>query len=54
MKTDDNRDSEAVARIPKLVTIGNSFKLALYYFLRYKHDNINKTGKRKTCTRPLL
>jgi hypothetical protein len=34
MKTDDSRDSEAVARIPKLVTIGNSFKLPLHKFLK--------------------
>ena len=38
MKIDDNRDSEVVARITKLVTIDNSFKPALYYvFLKIQN-----------------
>ena len=40
-----------------MITRGNSFKLLLYYIFledtKY-NDDINKTGKRKTCTRPLL
>jgi hypothetical protein len=43
MKTDDNRDSEVVARITKLVTIGNSFKPTLYYIFKIQniYDDIN-------------
>jgi hypothetical protein len=54
MKTDDSRGNEAVARVAKLVTSGNSFKLVSSIVdIVVKEDGINKTGKRKTCTRPL-
>jgi hypothetical protein len=57
METADNRGNEAVARVTKLVTSGNnnSFKLVSSIVdIVVKEDGINKTRKRKTCTRALL
>jgi hypothetical protein len=54
MKTADNRGNEVIAMITRLVTRGNSFKLlSSIVDIVVKEDGINKTGKRKTCTRPL-
>ncbi len=54
METADNRGNEAVARVTILVTSGNSFKLVSSIVdIVIKEDGINKTRKRKTCTRPL-
>ena len=49
MKTDDNRDSEAVARITKLVTGGNnSFELDYAIFLEdIKYMTISTRQERK-------
>jgi hypothetical protein len=54
MKTDDSRGNKAIAMITKLVTSDNSFKLVSSIIdIVVKEDGINKTRKRKTCTRPL-
>ena len=54
MDTDDNRGNEAVARVTKLVTSGNSFKLVSSIVdIVVKEDGINKARKRKTCNRTL-
>jgi hypothetical protein len=54
MKTDDIRGNKAIAIITKLVTSDNSFKLVSSIIdIVVKEDGINKTRKRKTCTRPL-
>jgi hypothetical protein len=54
MKTDDIRGNKAIAMITKLVTSDNSFKLVSSIIdIVVKEDGINKTRKRKTCTRPL-
>ncbi|HEX5979291.1 MAG TPA: hypothetical protein VFY68_18550 [Nitrososphaeraceae archaeon] len=54
MESDDNRGDEAVAMIAILVTSGNSFKLVSSIIdIVVKEDGINKTRKRKACTRPL-
>ena len=54
MKTDDSRGKEMIAIITILVTSNNSFKLVSSIIdIVVKEDGINKTRKRKTCTRAL-
>ena len=54
METDDSRGNEEIAMITKLVASGNSFKLVSSIVdIVIKEDGINKTRKRKTCTRSL-
>jgi hypothetical protein len=56
MGTDDIRGNKEIAMVTILVSNDNkSFKLALYYIFPEdtNYDDINKRGKRKTCTRAL-
>ena len=54
METADNRGNEVIAKATILVTDDNSFKpLSSMLNIVKEYVDINKTGKRKACNRPL-